>query len=107
MDVRAKLEALLDTEVDECLALDLRVPGDVEDVLLRIHRGDLASELLQALHDANRSIAVTGVVRRSEPDGAAADDGDVADAFIHPKAMLPSAAPGQTGSASGCSPSRN
>jgi hypothetical protein len=96
MDVRAKLEALLDTEVDERLALNLWVPGDIEDVLLRVNGRDLAPQLLEALDDADRGIAVAGVVRRSEPDGAAADDRDIADAFGHPTRMLPSAPRGET-----------
>ena len=39
--VGPELEALLDAEVDERLALDLRVPGDVVDMLLGVDGGDL------------------------------------------------------------------
>ncbi len=54
-DVGAVLEPLLGAEVDERLALDLRVAGDVEDVLLRVDGRDLAAELLEALEDARRT----------------------------------------------------
>ena len=63
MDVGAELEPLLDTELDEILALDLRVARDVVDVLLRIDGGDLAAELAEALDDANGGVAVARVVR--------------------------------------------
>jgi hypothetical protein len=63
-------KALLDAEVDELLAEDLRVPGDVVDVLLRVGRRDLAPELLEALDDAHGRVAVAGVVGGGEPDRA-------------------------------------
>ena len=69
--VRANLEALLDTEVDERLALALRVPGDVEDVLLRVNGRDLAPQLLEALDDADRGISVE---RKREIDQPAVHD---------------------------------
>src|SRR6266480_1545885 len=61
--IGAVLEPLLGAEVDERLPLDLRVAGDVEDVLLRIHRSDLAADLLEALDDPNGGVAVARVVR--------------------------------------------
>ena len=70
-DVGAELEPLLGAELDERLALDLRVAGDVVDVLLRIDRGDLAAELLEALEDADRGLAVARVVGGREPTGPA------------------------------------
>ena len=83
MDVGAELEPLLDAEVDEILALDLRMARDVVDVLLRIDRRDLAAELAEALDDADGGIAVARVVGSSEADRARADDGDIADGFAH------------------------
>ena len=83
MDVGAELEPLLDAEVDEILAPDLRVAGDVVDVLLGIDRGDLAAELAEALDDANGRVAMARVVGGREADRACADDGDVADSFAH------------------------
>ena len=67
----AVLQPLLDHAVDVLLAVDLREPGDVEDVLLGIHRRDLAAELLEALDDAAARLAVAGVVRGGEAGGPA------------------------------------
>ncbi len=78
-DVGAELEALLGAEVDERLALDLRMAGDVVDVLLRVDGRDLAAELLEALEDADRRLAMAGVVGSREADGPGADDRDVVD----------------------------
>jgi hypothetical protein len=90
MDVRAELEALLDAEVDERLALDLRVPGDVVDVLLRVDGSDLATELAEALDDADGGVAVPRVVGGSKANGARADDRDVDDVVLaHSEARLP------------------
>ena len=75
--VGAVLEALLGAEVDERLALDLRMAGDVVDVLLGIDRRDLAAELLEAFEDADGRLAMPGVVGGREPDGPGADDRDV------------------------------
>ena len=82
VDVGSELEALLDAEVDERLALDLRVPGDVVDVLLGIDGGDLAAELSEALDDPHGAVAVPAVVRRSEAHRPAADDRDVDDLVL-------------------------
>ena len=81
-DLGPELEALLDAEVDERLAQDLRMAGDVVDVLLRVDGGDLAAELTEALDDPDGGVAVPGVVGRREPDGAGADDGDVDDVVV-------------------------
>jgi hypothetical protein len=83
--LRAVLEALLHAEVDELLAEDLRVSGDVVDVLLRVRRRDLAPELLKALHDPHRRVAMSRVVGRGQPDRARAEDRDVDDVagFAH------------------------
>src|SRR4051812_30659152 len=67
-DLRAELEALLRAEIYKRLAADLRVAGDVVDVLLGIDRRDLAAQLLEALDDADRGLAMAAVVGRSEPD---------------------------------------
>ncbi len=66
-DIGPVLEALLGTEVDERLAEDLRMPGDVVDVLLGIDGRYLSAELLETLDDADGGVAVPGVVRGCEP----------------------------------------
>ena len=53
--------------------------GDVVDVLLRVDGRDLAAELLEALEDADRRLAMAGVVGSREADGPGADDRDVVD----------------------------
>ena len=68
--VGAVLEPLLGAEVDERLPLDPRVAGDVVDVLLGVGRGDLAADLLEALDDPHRRVAVPGVVGGGEPGRA-------------------------------------
>jgi hypothetical protein len=77
----AVLKALLDAQVDEVLAEDLRVPGDVVDVLLRIGRRDLAAELLEALDDANGGVPVARVVRSRQSNGTCPENRDVDDAL--------------------------
>src|SRR6201999_384944 len=71
------LEALLDHAIDVLLAVDLREAGDVEDVLLRVDRGDLPAQLLEALDDAAARLAMAGVVRGCEARRPGADDRDV------------------------------
>ena len=78
--VSAPLEALLGAELDEVAAQDLRVAGDVEDVLLGVDRRDLAPELLDRVDDSNGRVPVAGVVRSGEPSWARAENGDVDDA---------------------------
>src|SRR4051794_15525770 len=73
-DLRAVLEALLGPEIDELLPLDLRVPGDVVDVLLRIDGGDLPTDLLQALDNPNGRVAMTGVVGGRESGRSCAEN---------------------------------
>src|SRR6266508_971 len=70
VDVGAELEALLDAQIDELLAEDLRMPGHVVDVLLRVDRGYLAAELPEALDDPHRRVAVPRVVRSGEANGS-------------------------------------
>src|SRR6185437_16002575 len=79
-DVGAVLEPLLRAELDERRPLDLRVAGDVVDVLLGVDRRDLAAELLEALDDPDRGVAVAGVVGGREAGRARAQDRDVDDA---------------------------
>ena len=68
-DLGAELEALLDAEVDERLALDLRMAGDVVDVLL-VDRGHLAAELAEASTIRTEARGAR-VVRGGEADGPA------------------------------------
>ena len=82
VDLRAVLQALLRAELDQLGALDLRVAGDVVDVLLRIDGRHLAAELLEALDDPHRRVAVAGVVRGGETGGPGAEDGDVDEAVV-------------------------
>jgi hypothetical protein len=65
------LEALLGAELDERRPLDLRMAGDVVDVLLRVDRRDLTAELLEALDHPHRGVAVACVVRGGEAGGPA------------------------------------
>src|SRR5919109_2347335 len=88
MDVGAELQALLDAEVDELLAENLRVAGDVVDVLLGIDRRHLAAELSEALDDADRSVTVAGVVRDGQTHGAGPDDRDITDSVLHGSAVM-------------------
>jgi hypothetical protein len=55
------------------------VARDVVDVLLGIGGGDLPTELLEALDDPDGGVTVPRVVRRREPHGARAENGDVTD----------------------------
>src|SRR5207302_4659863 len=88
--LRAVLEALLGTELDELLPEDLRMPGNVVDVLLGIRRRDLTAELLQALDDPDRCIAMPRVVRGGEPHGAGAENRDVNQAVsVHGRKCSP------------------
>jgi hypothetical protein len=88
--VRPELEALLHAEVDERLPLDLRVPRDVVDVLLRVDGGDLAAELAEALDHADGGVAVARVVGGREAHRARADDRDVDDVVLaHAGTRLP------------------
>src|SRR5207245_1807475 len=109
-DLRAVLKALLGAHVDELLSQDLRVPGDIEDVLLGIGRRHLSAELLEALDDAHRRVAVPGVVRGGQPDGARAEDGDVDEAVsAHGRnlfqAQCPQPGPQPSATSSGAAPS--
>src|SRR5262249_14551740 len=80
VDVRLILQPLLGAELDELRALDLRMAGDVVHVLLRVDGRYLSAELLQALDDPNRGVAVTGVVRGGKARGTRSENRDVGDA---------------------------
>src|SRR5207244_4367140 len=73
-------QALLGAELDQLRAENLRVAGNVVDVLLGVDGRDLAAELLEALDDPHGGVAVAGVVRGREARGARPEDGDVDDA---------------------------
>ena len=68
---------LLHELVDQIAPLDRREPGDVEDLLLRIHRGDLAAELGQRVDDGDAEITESGVVGGEQSGRSRADDGQV------------------------------
>src|SRR5690606_31024910 len=53
--------------------------ADIEDVLLRIQRHELASQFRKRIHDSTAHPAKTGVEGSKEPRGAAADDRYVPD----------------------------
>src|SRR5919204_386545 len=80
--LRPVLQALFGAEVDERLALDLRVAGNVEDVLLGIDGSDLPTDLLQALDDPDGGVAVSRVVRGRQAGGAGPENRDVDDSTI-------------------------
>src|SRR5207244_5263243 len=73
-------EALLGAELDQVAAEDLRMAGDVVDVLLLIDRCDLAAGLLDRVDDPAGGVAMAGVVRGGEPRRARPEDRDVDDA---------------------------
>ena len=68
---------LLDERVDEIAALDRGEARDVEDLLLRIHRGDLAAQLRERVDDGDAETAEAGVVGGEQPGRARADDRQV------------------------------
>ena len=100
------LESLLGAEVDERLPLDLRMPGDVVDVLLRVDRRHLAPDLLEALDDPDRRVAMAGVVRRREPCRPRAENRDVEDAVVHGADASAAGSASSSPPVSGCNPSR-
>ena len=57
--------------------LTRREAGDVEDLLLGVHRGDLAAELGQRVDDRDPVAAEAGVVGGEQPGRAGADDQEV------------------------------
>ena len=77
---------------DQVLALDHGEAADVEDVLLRVHRRDLAAQLGQRVHDRDGEPAETGVVDAEEPDRPCSDDEQVdLDVLGHRSSVLPAA----------------
>ena len=69
--------SLLDQAVDQVAPLDAREPGDVEDRLLRVHRGDLATELGQRVDHRDAEAAETRVVGGEQAGRTGADDEQV------------------------------
>jgi len=69
---------LLDEPLDQGAALDRREAGHVEDLLLRVHRGDLATELGERVDDGDAVPAEARVVGREEPGRPGSHDQDVA-----------------------------
>ena len=69
--------ACVDQPLDQLAALDRREPGDVEDLLLGVHRGDLAAQLGQRVDDGDAHPAEAGVVGGEQAGRACADDEEV------------------------------
>jgi hypothetical protein len=65
--VRRERRRLQQEVGDQVAALDRGQAGDVEDVLLRIERGDLPARLGQRVDDRDGQPAEAGVVRGEEP----------------------------------------
>jgi hypothetical protein len=63
--------------VDELAAAHRRQTRNVEDGLLRVHRGDLAARLGNHVHDRNPQPVEARVVRAVQTDRTGADDQDV------------------------------
>ena len=74
---------LLDQALDEVAALDRREAGDVEDLLLGVHRGDLPAELGQGVDHRDPQPAEPGVVGGVEAGGAGPDDRQVCLELCH------------------------
>jgi hypothetical protein len=68
------LAGLGDEFGDEVAAADGGKARDVEDLLLRVHGGDLAAGLRQGVDERGAQAAEAGVVRGEQPGGAGADD---------------------------------
>ena len=64
------------------------MPGDVVDVLLGVDGRDLAAELLEALDDPHRGVAVARVVGGGEAGRAGSENRDVGDALLAHGAMM-------------------
>jgi hypothetical protein len=79
MGARAELETLGHHVPHQVLGEHLGEAGDVEDVLLRIEREELAAESGKGIDDAGGSAAHAGIKRREQAGGPAADDRDVLD----------------------------
>jgi hypothetical protein len=78
-----ELRRLVSQRPHEILGEHLRIARDVEDVFLRIERGELPAELRQRVHDLRRRAAHSRVEEREEPRRPAADDGDVLHLVFH------------------------
>src|SRR5437764_145071 len=68
---------LLDEVVHQVPAPEDREAGDVAHLLLRVHRGDLATRLGQRVDQYRRQPPEAGVVRREQPGRAGSHDGEV------------------------------
>src|SRR2546423_14899807 len=83
-----ELRRLLDERVDEILARDFRETADVEDVFLRIKRGQLPAELRQGVDDLRRTSAHSRIKSGEQPGRTAAGDGDIDDFVAHVSAEI-------------------
>ena len=72
--VRIVRRGLLHQLLDEIATLDRREPGDIEDRLLGIHRGDLPARLLQRVEDGGLELAHARVIGAEQANGSGADD---------------------------------
>src|SRR5262249_18836772 len=75
--LRVVRRRLFDQVVHQVAAADRREAGDVEDLLLRVHRGDLAAGFRQRVDHGYRQPTEAGVVRREQPGRAGSYDGEV------------------------------
>ena len=73
-----KLTRLVGEIPHQLLRQNARVARHIEDVFLRVQRGELAAKLGQGINDLGRGTAHAGVKQGKQPSGAAADDGQVA-----------------------------
>ena len=71
--------ALTDEGIIETPGLSLHPgkPADVEEILLRVHRADLATDLGQRVQYGDAQTPETGVVRAEQADRPGAHDEDV------------------------------
>src|SRR5207253_1596466 len=78
------LQRLLRHAAHQVLGEDLRKSGNIEDVLLRIERRELAADLVERIDQATRGAAHPGVKGAEQSRRAGADDRDIFDVLHSP-----------------------
>ncbi len=78
-----KLDRLLGHAADQVFREHLGEAGDVEDVLFRVERGELAADLVEVVDKAARRPAHAGVECPEQPCRARTDDRDILE-LLHP-----------------------